>query len=361
MIRTALLPLSIGQSKSAEYMKILKPYTKEIRERFKDNKDAQNRALAKLYEDAQQNPLAGCLTSLAQLPILLGLYRGISLLAKEGELEQPFLWIPSLEGPVGPPDYRGLDWLISGWMTDPSNGLPSPSLGWEMTVAFLIMPVILVFLQGVTMSTLQPPMDDNMSDEERETMERTQLVFKFLPLLIGFFSIQVPAGLTIYWFTSSLFTLAQSLGAKAYFAANPPKVELPEYWDTALNKDKDYANMTPEERRKAVEAGIRVGPTMDELVDEARFHAYVERSPLRLKSMAWESVSLNSDDTILQSYVPSQLKDWVAAGGTGQHKSRIKMDSSPERMMSAIGAESKDTQDKMNMIANVNLPFLAKD
>jgi YidC/Oxa1 family membrane protein insertase len=288
-------------------MKVLKPYTVDIKAKFKDNEEAQNRAIGKLYEDAQQNPLAGCATSLAQLPILLGLYRGISLLAQEGELEQPFLWIPSLQGPVSPPDYRGIDWLTSGWTAATDGGLPTPGLGWETTLAFLIMPVILVILQSATMSVLQPDMDENMGEEEKKTLEDSQKFIKFLPLLIGFFSIQVPAGLTIYWFTSNLFTLSQSLAVKAYYKANPPEIKLPEYWDTALDKDKDFDSMTPAERRQAVQAGMRIGPTMIEMIDDARFHLYVQRKSFRSETKAWDRVVES------KTVVPLEFEAWVAA------------------------------------------------
>ena len=137
----ALVPLSIEQSKSAEYIKVLKPYTKEINAKFANNERAKSQAIAKLYEDAKQNPLSGCLVSLAQLPVFLGLYRGVRLLAIDGELNEPFLWIPSLEGPVtAETDFRGLDWLVKGW----ENG--APAMGWETTLAFLAMPLILVLL-----------------------------------------------------------------------------------------------------------------------------------------------------------------------------------------------------------------------
>ena len=56
--------------------------------------------LQKLYADNQVNPLAGCLPSLAQIPIFIGLYRSVLALAKEDKLEESFLWLPSLEGPV---------------------------------------------------------------------------------------------------------------------------------------------------------------------------------------------------------------------------------------------------------------------
>ncbi len=216
-----------------------------------------NRATAKLFEDANANPLAGCAVTLLQLPILLGLYRGITLLAKDGQLAQPFLWIPSLEGPVSPPEFRDIDWLLNGWV----DGVPS--LGWETTLSYLIMPVLLVIGQSITMNVLTPPPDENASREEREQLESTQRVLKFLPLLIGVFSLQVPAGLTIYWFTTNLFTLSQSLAIRAYYKANPPKIELPDYWD---NID-DVENMSAEDKRKAAAAGMAVGPKWEDVLD----------------------------------------------------------------------------------------------
>lgn len=285
-------------------MKALKPYIKDIKEKYKGNDNAANQAIGRLYADANQNPLAGCLVSLAQLPIFLGLYRGVRYLAIEDKLNEPFLWIPSLEGPVRPPDYRGMEWLTEGWLANPVGGLPIPPLGWETTLAFLIMPVVLVLLQSYTMQSLQPPMDDNATDEEKKQMETSQTVLKFLPLMIGFFSLQVPAGLTIYWFTSNLYTLTQSVAVRAYFAANPPKMELPEYWESALSGDTE--SMSVEDRRKATEAGIRVGPSFEDLVLESKFHKLIVRKPLRTSAVA--NGSTTSTD------IPAELAEWVKSG-----------------------------------------------
>ena len=353
-----MVPLSIQQNKNAEYMKALKPYIAEIKEKFKDNEQARNAATGKLFEDANQNPLAGCIVSLVQLPVLLGLYRGINILAKEGQLREPFLWIPSLEGPVTPPNYRGTEWLTEGWTTDAITGYPIPAMGWETTLAFLAMPALLVLLQTITLSALQPPVDENMGAEEKKTFEQTQLVFKFLPLMLGFFALQVPAGLTIYWVTTNVFTLTQSLAVRAYFAANPPEINLPDYWDT-LKNDKNIDDMTPEERRQAVQAGISVGPTMEDLKTgtfwkqkskfllfacssspcrlyqsfmltqlfascttvpnipnntnnaEAKFHTYVARTSLRNNSPAWQRIESSSGvDSV--TTVPSEMAAWVA-------------------------------------------------
>ncbi len=287
------------QTKSAEYIKALKPYQDDIKEKFKDNKDMMNRATAKLFEDANTNPLAGCLISILQLPILIGLYRSINLLARDGQLQEPFLWIPSLEGPVSAAnDYRGMEWLTEGWVNN------TPQLGWEATLAFLIMPVVLVLGQSITMKVLTPEQDTSkMTDEEKEQTEKTQGVLKFLPLLIGFFSLQVPAGLTIYWFTSNLYSVTQSLVIRKYYELNPPVIELPDYWD-ALD---DVANMSPEEQRKAAEAGMAVGPKWQDVLDEAKFHYVVERTPLRENSAAWERAQKENVE------IPAELLAWVNA------------------------------------------------
>lgn len=302
-VRSLLIPLSVQQTKSSEYMKALKPYQDEIKEKYKDNKDAQNRAIAKLFEDANQNPLAGCLVAIVQLPIFLGLYRSVTLLAKDGQLNEPFLWIPSLEGPVSAPTYRGIDWLTQGW-TFPDGGFPTPGLGWETTLAFMIMPVILVLGQKLTMSVLTPGPDENSSAEEKEQFEKTQGFLKFLPLLIGFFSLQVPAGLTIYWATSNSFTLLQSVAVRGYYQANPPEINLPDYWD---NLD-DVDNMSADEMREAASAGLKVGPTMEQLADESTFHYVVDRSTVREKSDAWKRVKANGSE------VPVLMSAWVESG-----------------------------------------------
>ena len=56
--------------------------------------------VAKLYQEAKVNPLAGCLPTLITLPVWIGLYRALSNVADEGLLTDGFFWIPSLAGPT---------------------------------------------------------------------------------------------------------------------------------------------------------------------------------------------------------------------------------------------------------------------
>lgn len=308
--RSLLIPLSFQQTKSTEMTKALQPYVKEINEKFKDNDSRKNQLVGKLYEDANQNPLAGCFLSLLQLPLILGLYRGIRLLAIDGKLDEPFLWIPSLEGPVtAETDYRGMDWLTEGWTQ--IDGSWTPQLGWETTLAFCVMPVVLVLGQRLTMEALQPPEtdDDNsaMDEQAKEQLESTKTVLKFLPLLIGFFSLQVPAALTIYWFTSNVFTLSQALIVRKYYEANPPDIELPEYWDK-LGEDEN--EMSPEERRKAAKAGIAKGPSIEDWIANAKFHTLVERDGKSFELLQQKSELFKQQGTG-NLVIPPEFKEWV--------------------------------------------------
>jgi YidC/Oxa1 family membrane protein insertase len=174
----------------------LQPTVKDIQAKYQSNPEVMNQKISEVYQTNNVNPLAGCLPSLVQIPIFIGLYRAVLDLAKENVLDESFLWLPSLEGPVyGADPTKGSAWLFDGWV----NG--APSLGWEDTLAFLILPVFLVISQFVSMELMQP----------KDQPQQGNAVLKFLPLMIGWFSLNVPAALCIYWVTNNVVTTATSL------------------------------------------------------------------------------------------------------------------------------------------------------
>ena len=79
-----------------------------------------------------------------------------------------------------------------------------PSLGWESTAAFLILPVFLVVSQFASMQLMQPKTADGQE-------QPGNFVLKLLPLMIGWFSLNVPAALTLYWVTNNIITTATSV------------------------------------------------------------------------------------------------------------------------------------------------------
>ena len=84
-----------------------------------------------------------------QIPIFISLYRALLNLAKENALDEPFLWLPNLEGPTY--GAQNADWLFKfeNW-----NDF-TPPLGWASTVAFLSLPILLIVSQKASMKLLQ--------------------------------------------------------------------------------------------------------------------------------------------------------------------------------------------------------------
>jgi YidC/Oxa1 family membrane protein insertase len=75
-----------------------------------------NQKIAEVYQVNEVNPLAGCIPSLVQIPVFIGLYRAVFTLARDDKLNEPFLWLPNLEGPTyGADPTHGSDWILQGW------------------------------------------------------------------------------------------------------------------------------------------------------------------------------------------------------------------------------------------------------
>lgn len=195
-IKILTYPLTKQQLESTGKMQALQPQIKDIQNKYQSNPEVMNQKIAEIYQTNDVNPLAGCIPSFVQIPIFIGLYRAVLDLAKLDRLDEPFLWLPNLEGPTyGADPAAGSDWLFKNWVDG------APSLGWDDTLAFLTIPVFLVVSQFLSMQLMQP---------KNQTVEQP-FVLKLLPLLIGWFSLNVPAALGIYWVANNIITTALTL------------------------------------------------------------------------------------------------------------------------------------------------------
>ncbi|KAJ0947455.1 putative membrane insertase YidC/ALB3/OXA1/COX18, membrane insertase YidC/Oxa1 [Helianthus annuus] len=211
VVKIATLPLTKQQVESTLAMQNLQPKIKAIQQRYAGNQERIQLETSRLYTKAGVNPLAGCLPTLATIPVWIGLYQALSNVANEGLLTEGFFWIPSLGGPTtiaARQSGSGISWLfpfVDG----------HPPLGWHDTAAYLVLPVLLVLSQYVSMEIMKPPQTDD------PTQKNTLLVFKFLPLMIGYFSLSVPSGLSIYWFTNNVLSTAQQVWLRKLGGAKP--------------------------------------------------------------------------------------------------------------------------------------------
>jgi YidC/Oxa1 family membrane protein insertase len=115
-IKALTFPLTKSQLEGTSKMQAMQPMIKEIQAKYQSNPEVMNQKIAEFYKEKEINPLAGCIPSLVQIPVFIGLYRSVLTLAKDNMLDEGFLWLPSLEGPTyGADPAHGSDWILKGW------------------------------------------------------------------------------------------------------------------------------------------------------------------------------------------------------------------------------------------------------
>lgn len=170
LVKIAFWPLTQKSFKSMREMQKLQPEMQRLREKYKDDAKQMNTEIMELYKRHKVNPLGGCLPMVLQIPVFFGLYQ---LLANTIQLRHApfFFWIHDLAAP------ERLD--VMGY------GIP-----------------VLTLLLGASMF-LQQRMSPQTGDPTQ------QRVMMFMPLLFTFMFIGFPAGLTLYWLTNNVLTIAQ--------------------------------------------------------------------------------------------------------------------------------------------------------
>ncbi len=180
MVRGALAPLNLRQLRSAKRMSALAPKIKEVQQRHKGNRDELSRATMALYKEEGVNPAAGCLPLLIQMPVLYALFYVFRDLAKPKTpaiYHQTFLWF-QLDRP---------DHLFGSFFLG-AHAFWGP------------LPLMAAATQWVQSRMMMQP----TSDPQQRT---TQQILQFMPLIILFFAVNYPAGLALYWVTSTIFSI----------------------------------------------------------------------------------------------------------------------------------------------------------
>lgn len=103
IVKIVLMPLSFAALRTQRAVKAIEPEMKEIREKYKEDKEVQAREMFALYKKHNVNPFAGLLTLLIQLPIVLSLYwvfNNKTLLAVDPSLLYSFVPVPETISPL---------------------------------------------------------------------------------------------------------------------------------------------------------------------------------------------------------------------------------------------------------------------
>jgi YidC/Oxa1 family membrane protein insertase len=170
IINLALLPLRLSQMKSMLKMQRIAPQVKAIQEKYKKysmrdpRKQDMNQEVSALYKEHGVNPAGGCLPLLVQMPFLFAYYRmlGVAL------------------------DLRHAHWL---WIKDLSS--PDP---WHILPIAIV--ITMLFMQRMTPQAGMDPQQQKMMNI-------------FMPLMLGYISFNLAAGLCLYWSEGNLIAIVQ--------------------------------------------------------------------------------------------------------------------------------------------------------
>src|SRR3989344_2727576 len=191
IIRLIVYPLTSKSIKSQKSLQELQPKMAEIKEKYKGDQQKQAQAVMELYKNNKVNPFASCLPLLIQLPILIALYWVLrDALASKDIANQlyPFISNPNTINPVS----LGL------------FNLQQPNF------ILAILAGAAQFVQTKMLMSKRPPKaaGSGGKDENMMAMMNKQMLY-FMPIMTVVIGISLPAGLTLYWFWSTILMALQ--------------------------------------------------------------------------------------------------------------------------------------------------------
>jgi YidC/Oxa1 family membrane protein insertase len=195
LVRGCMFPVSRGQARSMAKLQELRPEMERIKERYKGDQQKQAQEMQKLYRKHNVNPLGGCLPMLIQLPIFVGLWRGLSV---DVELRQAPLfgqavhWCSNLAGP-------DMFWNWSSIMPDfVTRGGSVFALGPYLNLLPLVTVGLFLWQQKMFMP---PPANEQAAMQQK--------IMKYMMIFMGILFYKVPSGLCLYSIASSLWGIGE--------------------------------------------------------------------------------------------------------------------------------------------------------
>ena len=187
LTKALLIPLSKKGTESTAKMSALQPKLQELQTKYKDDPEALNNAMAKLYKEEGINPMGSCWPMLIQFPIFIGLY---------GLLNKDF----SLRGAM----------FIPGWITDLS--IPETIFTLPFNIPFLgaqihLLPILytasMIFSMKITQSAT--------SGQAAGSKGMTWFMTYGMSIMFFFILYNAPSGLLVYWTMSNLLAILQQV------------------------------------------------------------------------------------------------------------------------------------------------------
>lgn len=200
LVRLILLAPSQKALKAQKRMQEIQPRIKQIQEKYKGNQEKIAMETMLIWKDAKVNPLGSCLPILLQFPILIGLYYTVKEVVEGGNKHMLYSFLQNF-------DFSSVHTQFLSMNLAEKNLIILP-----LCVGLLqFFQMKLTFKNRGSTANKEPKKQDGMPDME----SMNKIMTYTLPLMIMFFTATLPAGVGVYWGTSTLFGIIQT-----YFVNN---------------------------------------------------------------------------------------------------------------------------------------------
>ncbi|MBP6881083.1 MAG: membrane protein insertase YidC [Candidatus Pacebacteria bacterium] len=195
LVKTVLLPLSIKAVKTQKIIREIEPKLKELKEKYKNDRQQQAQAMMEIYKEAGINPLASVALMFIQIPIIIALYLAVY---KGGGVALPSINLDVLYSFIAAPTAVTMDFLGLINITEKSLLL---ALGAGITQYIHV---------NLTMPALPPKVEGAEPNFKEDFMRNMQLQMKYvMPVLITLVAYSISAAIALYFFVSNVVTIAQ--------------------------------------------------------------------------------------------------------------------------------------------------------
>lgn len=201
--RLVLLPLTIKQTRSMLVMQRLQPEIKKLQAKYKGREERAklNEEMMALYKEHGANPLGGCLPILLQMPILFALFRVLNdcvEIAGNCIAGTKYLPLGRLRAAIASGETSFLGMQL--------NLTPNQSLKSGVIAAI---PYFLLILFTVLTGLYQQRQMTQMQKGTTPQNAQMQMMGKIFPIMFAFFALNFPAGLSVYWVATNVWTIGQ--------------------------------------------------------------------------------------------------------------------------------------------------------
>ena len=222
IVRMLMWPLVKKQLHQVKKMRKIQPELKRIKAESKGDKRKEQAMMMELYKERGINPFGSIGVLILQIPILLGLYSGLTRVIHHPDQIVQFAYpalqhLPWMKAVAA--NIHQFDATLFHIVDLTRSALGPKGVYWPAMV-IVVGSAVVQFYQskqltpsGKDSRSLRAILKDASSGKQADQSEVSEAVGRstrfLLPAMIFLFTVNVPSALALYWFISGLVALAQ--------------------------------------------------------------------------------------------------------------------------------------------------------